>query len=412
MNRHPNPFDQRSEHLAEAEVQKFMAEKQVQPPSDSLPFPQIALIGSVGELARELSDGTEVPEEFFFAAALTVVGSLCAERLRLAVNLECEPRLYTVVLGQSSDVKKSTALRRTIKTLLPLLVGRIEVLYGTGSAEGLARVLAAKNHVLLCYDEMKSLFDKCRIEGSGLLAMTASFFENNRWSNPTKNPKASIQVTNGHLSMLACCTIDTYSNMWTAEAISIGLPNRLFVVCSDRKRKVAWPREPDLDRIEQIVKRIQRQLDTLPRTLDITPEAKARWIDWYLSLRSGMHAKRLDAIGFRLMQLLALTADHQVIDLQIIDATLAILSYELQIRHLTDPIDAENLVARLEEKIRRSLGARGPLTHRDLMRAVNANRTGLWAFETAISNLKNHRQIRFEKTLELYTLVSEETDER
>jgi hypothetical protein len=410
MNRPPNPFDQPPLQPVEAaEVEKFMAEKPVQP-TESIPFPQTAIAGSVGELARELADGTEVPEEFFFAAALTVIGSLCAQRLKLAVNLECETRLYTVLLGASSDVKKSTALRRTIKTLLPLLLGRIEVLYGIGSAEGLARILAHKGNVLLAYDEMKSLFDKCRIEGSSLLAMTASFFENTRWSNPTKDPKQSIEVTDGHLSMLACCTIDTYSNMWTSEAVSIGLPNRLFVICSDRRRKVAWPKEPDLDKIERIVKRIQRQLDTLPRTLDISPEAKARWTEWYLTPRSGMHAKRLDAIGFRLMQLLALTADHRVIDLQIIDATLAILSYELQIRHLTDPIDAENLVARLEEKIRRSLGVRGPLTHRDLMRAVNANRTGLWAFEAAISNLKHHRQIRFENTLELYTLVSGETD--
>ena len=277
------------------------------------------------------------------------------------MNLECEPRLYTVMLGASSDVKKSTAQRRTIKTLQPLVLDKTEVLYGVGSAEGLARTLADKNNVLLAYDEMKSLFDKCKIEGSSLLAMTASFFENTRWSNPTKDPKQSIQVNDGHLSLLACCTIDTYSNMWIPEAISIGLPNRLFVVSSDRKRKVAWPREPELDKIERIVRRIQGQLDKLPKVLGITPEAKARWSDWYMELGSGLHSKRLDALGFRLMQLLALTRDRDVIDLQIIDAVLAILDYELKIRLLTDPIDAENVVARMEEKIRRTLAAKGPL---------------------------------------------------
>jgi len=81
--------------------------------------------------------------------------------------------------------------RNRIKTLLPLLSGRIEVLYGVGSAEGLARVLSDKRHVLLAFDEMKSLFDKCKLDGSSLLAMIASFFEGNRWSNPTKNPKQS-----------------------------------------------------------------------------------------------------------------------------------------------------------------------------------------------------------------------------
>jgi hypothetical protein len=343
---------------------------------------------------------------------LTVIGALCAERLKLAVNLECETRLYTVLLGASSDVKKSTALRRTINTLLPLFFGRVKVLYGIGSTEGLARTLASGPHVLLAYDEMKALFDKCKIEGSSLLAAIASFFENTRWSNPTKDPKQSIEVDDGHLSMIACCTVDTYSSMWTAEAISIGLANRLFVVSSDRKRKIAWPKQPDLDRIEKIVKRIQRQFDTLPKIFGITPEAKARWTEWYESLASGIHTKRLDALGFRLMPLIALTTDRQVIDLPTVDATLAILDYELKIRLLTDPIDAENVVARLEEKIRRTLAAKGPLSHRQLLQFTNANRSGLWAYETAVANLKHHGQIHLENSLQVYILVAEDADGR
>jgi hypothetical protein len=405
MSRPPNPFAAPLVRPAPAEVEKFMAEKPEN--GETVLFPQSVLAGSVGELAYELADGTEVPEEFYFATALTLIGSLCAERLRLSVNLECEPRLYTVLLGTSSDVKKSTALRRTIKTLLPLLAGRIEVLYGVGSAEGLARVLSDKRHVLLAFDEMKSLFDKCKLDGSSLLAMIASFFEGNRWSNPTKNPKQSIQVNDGHLSIVAACTLDTYGAMWTPEGISIGLPNRLFIVSSDRHRKVAWPREPDLDRIEKIVRRIQQQLDTLPRTLGITSEAKACWEEWYMQLTTGMHAKRLDALGFRLMQLLALTYGRQVVDRQTVGATIAILDYELWIRQLTDPIDAENRIARVEEKIRRTLAARGPLNHRQLLQFTNANRTGLWAFEAAIANLMRAKQVILQKNLQLYSLAPE-----
>lgn len=410
MNRPPNPFDQPRAHPVEAaEAEKFMAEKADQP-GDSILFPHSAISGLLGELAYELAEGTEVPEEFYFVSGLTVLGSLCAGRLKLAVNLECETRLYTVLLGASSDVKKSTALRRILKTLLPLLLGSIEVLHGIGSAEGLARILADKKHVLLCYDEMKSMFDKCRIEGSTLLAIAASFFENTRWSNPTKDPKQSIEVTDGHLGLLACSTIHTYSDVFTPEAISIGLPNRLFVVSSDRKRKVAWPREPDLDKIERIVKRIHAQLETLPKTLGITAEAKVRWTDWYMALAERIHSKRLDALGFRIMQLHAFSACRQIIDLQTIDATLLILDYELKIRQLTDPIDAENIQAKMEEKIRRTLAAKGPRTHRDLLRATHASRVGLWAFETAMGNLVKHRQVRFENAVQLYTLVPEEAD--
>lgn len=36
---------------------------------NSLALPPDAMVGSIGDLARTLADGTEVPEEFYFAAA-------------------------------------------------------------------------------------------------------------------------------------------------------------------------------------------------------------------------------------------------------------------------------------------------------------------------------------------------------
>ena len=71
--------------------------------------------------------------------------------------------------------------------------------------------------------------DKASIQSSTLLAMTASLFEGTTWSNPTKNPKQSVEVGDGHLSLLGCCTTETYARMWTSEAIAIGLPNRLWL---------------------------------------------------------------------------------------------------------------------------------------------------------------------------------------
>ncbi|PYP91606.1 MAG: hypothetical protein DMG65_07160 [Candidatus Angelobacter sp. Gp1-AA117] len=39
-------------------------------------FPKDALVGSLGELATVLAEGTEVPPEFIFAAALTFFGAM------------------------------------------------------------------------------------------------------------------------------------------------------------------------------------------------------------------------------------------------------------------------------------------------------------------------------------------------
>src|SRR5579864_3734655 len=60
----------------------------------TLEFPRHALVGSVGDLARLLAKGTEVPEEFYFATGLTVLGAICGDRLKLTLACDVEPRLY------------------------------------------------------------------------------------------------------------------------------------------------------------------------------------------------------------------------------------------------------------------------------------------------------------------------------
>lgn len=384
-----------------------------EPETKGIAFPQSAITGSIGALACTMAEGTEVPEEFYFAAGLTTLGALCTGRLNVAANVDCEPRLFTVLLGESADVKKSTALRRTVSLFAPLLAPslageRVKLLNGVASAEGLGRILNEHRHVLLCYDEMKALMDKASIQSSTLLAMTASLFEGTAWSNPTKNPKQSVEVSDGHLSLLGCCTTETYSRMWTPEAIAIGLPNRLFIVGADRKRKVAWPESPDQGQINEVLGYLRKQLTMLPKTYDITPKAKARWKEWYESAPPSEHAKRIDTIGFRLMPLLAITNDSEIIDEAVMDIVLSILDYEITIRRLTDPIDADDRIARLEQKITRTLKARGPLTRRDLIRHTNARRDGLWAFDKAISHLTHERYIRLNTTTALHSLTEVE----
>jgi len=183
--------------------------------------------------------------------------------------------------------------------------------------------------------------------------------------------------------------------MWTPEAIAIGFPNRLFVVGAERKRKVAWPEPTDQVELLAIQARIANQMQRLPVKLDIELEAKERWERWYQALPASEHAKRLDTIGFRLMPVIALTTDKDRVDLETVETTLAILDYELALRCLTDPIDADNTIARLEEKIRRALGAHSSLSKRDLQRKVHANRDGIWAFERALENLQKAGEIAY-----------------
>jgi hypothetical protein len=174
--------------------------------------------------------------------------------------------------------------------------------------------------------------------------------------------------------------------MWSSSAISIGFTNRLFVVGADRKEKVSWPEPPDKQRLDKIRLRISDQLSRLPFRIGITPEAKKLWDEVYKSLPASEHSNRIDTIGMRLLALIAFTTDKKSIDKETVSIVSRIMTYELAMRRQVDPLDCDNTVARLEEKIRRKL-AQEPITERDLKRLTNANRTGLWAFESALRNL-------------------------
>lgn len=365
-------------------------------PQEAHLFPPSALVGSLGELARLMADGTEVPEEFYFACGLTLLGATCSTSLRLNVGIDCQPRLYTILLGDSYEVKKSTAMKKMIEFFEPLWSEEEpRVVYGVGSGEGLATKFLEAKRLVLCCDELRVLFDKSRIQGSSLLSMVTSMFESNNWENAVKYQEESISVRDAHLSLIGCCTTETYSRMWTTDAISIGFPNRLFIVTSDRKRKIAWPRKPNPKELDALRSRIQNQLPRSQKTFEMSEEGKEAWEAWYLALPKSEHVKRLDTIGLRLLALIALITDKEQIDLETVEVVKSILNYEFDTRREHDPIDADSQVAKLEEKIRRAL-RKGPLSRRDLIRAVHGHRSGLWAFKTALENLGNEREIRLE----------------
>jgi hypothetical protein len=364
--------------------------------ADACPeLPGHVLIGSLGELAQVLTEGTEIPEGFVFASALTMLGAMCSGELTADGGLDSDTRLYTVLYGDSADAKKSSAMKRTLEffeslksTLLP------ETLHGLGSAEGLARKLKTASKVLLCFDELRSFVDKAGVQGSVLLPMATSLYENRDWDNVVKN--RDVCVKGARISLLGCATRDTYERMWSTEATAIGFINRLFLIGGRRRSRIAWPARPDAGRLAAVRTRILSQLGRLPLTLRLSSAGRAEWERWYTDLPSSPHTKRLDTIGRRLLVLMALTTDKTEIDAEIVRVVVDILNYELRIRRLSDPIDAENQMARVEEKIRRALGERGTLTKRDLHRACNANRCGAWFFNTALMNLLKTGEIRME----------------
>ncbi|MGO9019532.1 MAG: hypothetical protein ACLQVJ_14405 [Syntrophobacteraceae bacterium] len=357
----------------------------------SIEFPHHALSGVALRFAELYSAYTEPPLPFYYFSFLTCLGSILADRVTLQSQIEPQPRLYTLVLGESADDRKSTAIDQTVKFFQGLRTSNLlTVCHGLGSAEGLQERLKGQTgaaKLVLLLDEFKAFVAKCRIESSVLLPCVNTLFEANCCESQTRNSK--IQIENAYLSILAASTVQTFQNIWTSQFTDIGFGNRLWIVNGRGERRFSIPRkipEQDLNRVKCELNEI---LDLFRDRVEMAfdPYAYEFYDGWYRGIEKSVHAKRIDGYALRLMPLLAANDGKTKVDFETVLKATIFCDWQLQVRKLHDPIDADNAVAKMEEKIRRNLRNRGVLKEYELKNATGAYRDGLNIFKWAIKNL-------------------------
>src|SRR5208283_686954 len=78
----------------------------------------------------------EPPKHFFYMAYLTCLGNVLTKRLIINSEISPEPRYYIVIIGESADDRKSTAINKTT-AFFEEAIPDFSVCNGVGSAEGL-----------------------------------------------------------------------------------------------------------------------------------------------------------------------------------------------------------------------------------------------------------------------------------
>lgn len=357
-------------------------------------FPHHVMSGAAGSFTNLYGSTLEAPKEFLYMGYLTCLGSVLSRRLTLASELAPQPRLYTVLLGQSADERKSTSLNKTTELFREAL-SDFEICWGVGSAEGLQKRLEeASGGLMLCLDEFKLFVSKCQIQSSVLLPCVNTLFESNRYESRTKT--TNVNLEDAHLSMLAASTVQTWERSWDPAFTDIGFNNRLFLVPGTAKRKFSLPSKiSDRDKLTlkegllKVVNHVGKFLE-----LEITPSAADLYHNWYMNMERSIHTKRLDTYAMRLMSLLAVNDLKDEVDEETVNKAISLCDWQLEVRKTHDPIDADNKIARMEEKIRRAL-RKGQKKERRLQQRVNAHRSGLWVYETARKNLEKYKEIAF-----------------
>ena len=296
------------------------------PEHDPFAFPDI-MAGAAGSFAEIYCSHLEPAPSFFYMSYLTCLGNLIVDTVSLESEASSPARLYTILLGESADDRKSTAISKTVIFFRETITD-FGVCNGVGSAEGLAKMLDSNPQLLLVYDEFKAFVSKSKIESSVLLPCVTTLFESDWYENVTV--KKTLQIHGAALSMLAACTLETYETIFDQAFISIGFPNRLFLCPGKSKRKFAFPQkisDSDKNLLKNDLGNVLRHVNNHPG-INITNKARDLYQEWYLSIPGSVHSKRVDTYSMRLMQLLAINEQKSLIDEEILDKVIKLSNWQ------------------------------------------------------------------------------------
>jgi hypothetical protein len=375
-------------------------------PEEEVPeFPEWVMAGLAGDFARLYSEYLEVPEHFFYMAFLTCLGALVSEKISLASELQPQLRLFLLLLGESALVRKSTAVDKTVD-FFTWAAPSFPCSRGVNSAAGLQQYFRRTNSLLLALDEFKHLLTKCKREGSVLISAVGSLYESNRYESRTQG--LHVRIEKAHLSLLAASTIDTYQNTWESSFTDIGFSNRLWLLPGAGERVHALPIPiPDREKYD-LKQRLREVVENLPEEdYQITTEAREAYQEWYINRDSSIHSRRLGGYSLRLMGLITVNEQKEVVDLETVQKVIALADYQLEVRQQYDPIDAEGQVARMEERVRRAMKKQSPRSTAKLKRAVNASRYGQWIFTNACENLVKGKELKHNHREGIWTRISQ-----
>jgi len=350
-------------------------------------FPQV-MGGAAGEFCKLYGRTFEPAPQFFYMAYLTCLGVAIGDRVTLDTGIGENPRLYTLILGESAKARKSTAARMTVKFFKDTLGDRgFNISKGVGSAEGLQRLFKRGKNLLLTLDEFDSFLSKAGIKNSVLLQTVGSLFHETEYENATRDDH--ILIEDGHLSLLAASTIETFRGMNNPEFIKIGFDNRLFLVPGSVGEPKALPPRLTSEQNDPLKKHLDKVLEFVGGGIlvKIDEFAYAVYVDWYASRGGDLESNRLDTYALRLMTLMALNELSDTITDKIAMQALDLVFWQERMRRIYNPILAENAYAWMEQTIVRLLEERGPLTRNQLRKFSNADRKGVHFFDRAIKNL-------------------------
>lgn len=234
---------------------------------------------------------TEAPEIWHLFMAFTVMGAVVGKKRYLNTGWgKIYPVLWTLFVGMSSSLKKSTVLRYG-KDLL--WRASLDVVYPTEfSREALLQYLGQNPSGMFVWQEIAGnlqMFEASYMKGTK--AMFTDLFDSTRYTRVTKGEKKDSPLTHTIIDG-ACVSIAAASTLaWLNKAVNESdsdagfLPRFIFITAEKPSKILAFPEPADERDWQYLVTKIKDIADLPDHQMSLSPEAKEFYTDWYADLQ-------------------------------------------------------------------------------------------------------------------------------
>ena len=239
---------------------------------DPVPFPEAAWSGLFGLWRDIVGPCTEAPLEFLWSSFLVSVGLILGRNVWIESPQPLYPNFYVLLLGQTGDARKSTALWLA-RQLIRRLGDDIEIISGIVSTEGLFERLAKHDdtRALGYVDEFRSLLSVGRRQSTrDLLPKLNSllYCPDQETIDRRKDPTTVIRP---FFSLIAATAQDYVADLISDIELSGGMLNRFLMIAGDEQSPKAIVYAPTDQEWSGIANRLQKVRDryTEPRRMDL-----------------------------------------------------------------------------------------------------------------------------------------------
>lgn len=315
---------------------------------------------------------TEAPRQYHVATALAVLSMAIGREAWIELAGRLHLNLYVLILGPSTQTRKSTAMRFgevTLRRAAKLHPGSFEESWllpsGTLSGEAVIERLDRENRAMLRLDEFGRLLAGAKAK-SYMADLKEVFTEvYGCWSPGRLTREKSTQAGPCFLTITAVTTRSRFEEEITAEDVASGFLGRFLLIYAHAADKVlAFPPAPDPERVTGLVNRLARIAKDVKGEITFAPAARDAIAEWYESRRaalaSGEDAElalpiffRLDAIVRKLAALMEASA-HPRPDLVVREqaARDAIAYADFTLKQIRDRL-LDGVLGELARKMRR-----------------------------------------------------------